>query len=128
MLLPRCAWRLDADFTADDGLRVVQVTAPGSPCSVIFGSKVTSTAPGSAEGLHLVVDDIEAARTELENRGVDVSELFHDVGGVFHHGGNEGRLPGPEPQRTSYRSSTPFSDLGRNRWLLQEMTTRVPGS
>src|SRR5690348_4560938 len=98
MLLPRCARRLGADFTADDGLRVVQVTPPGSPCSVIFGSKVTSTAPGSAEDLHLVVDDIEAARTELVNRGVDVSELFHDVGGVFHDGGNEGRLSGPEPQ------------------------------
>jgi catechol 2,3-dioxygenase-like lactoylglutathione lyase family enzyme len=120
-------WRLDADFTADDGLRVVQVTPPGSPCSVIFGSKVTTATPGSTEGLHLVVDDIEDARTELVNRGIEVSDVFHDVGGVFHHGGDDGRLAGPDPQRTSYASFASFTDPDGNGWLLQEITTRLPG-
>jgi catechol 2,3-dioxygenase-like lactoylglutathione lyase family enzyme len=83
-------WRLDADFVADDGLRVIQLTPPGSPCSVIFGSEVTTATPGSTEGLHLIVDDIEAARADLVGRGVEVSEIFHDVGRVFHHGGRHG--------------------------------------
>ena len=79
-------WRLDADFVTGDDFRVVQFTPPGSPCSIIFGTGVTSAVPGSAQGLHLVVSDIEAARAELVERGVEVSELFHDAGGVFHHG------------------------------------------
>ena len=90
-------WRLDADFPGDDGFRVVQLTPPGSACSIIFGSGVTSAAPGSAEGLQLVVTDIEAARAELVDRGVEVSDVFHDAGGVFHHAGTEARVPGPAP-------------------------------
>ena len=88
-------WRLDADFPGERGFRVVQLTPPGSACSIIFGSGVTSAAPGSADGLQLVVTDIEAARAELVERGVEVSEVFHDAGGVFHHAGTEARAAGP---------------------------------
>ena len=96
-------WRLDADFAMGDRFRVVQFTPPGSPCSIIFGTGVTSAVPGSAQGFHLIVSDIEAARAELVDRGVDVSELFHDVGGVFHHAGREGRLSGPRLVQRSGR-------------------------
>jgi catechol 2,3-dioxygenase-like lactoylglutathione lyase family enzyme len=120
-------WRLDADFATGDDFRVIQLTPPGSPCSVIFGSGVSSAAPGSAEGLHLVVADIEAARAELAGRGVDVSEVFHDAGGVFHRAGTTGREPGPDPQRTSYASFASFSDPDGNGWVLQEITSRLPG-
>ena len=88
-------WRLDADFPGEGGFRVVQLTPPGSACSIIFGSGVTSAAPGSAEGLQLVVTDIEAARAEVVERGVEVSDVFHDAGGVFHHAGTEARAAGP---------------------------------
>jgi len=120
-------WRLDADVAGDDGFRVVQVTPPGSGCSVIFGADVTAAAPGSVEGLYLIVGDIEAARAELIGNGVDVSEVFHDAGGVFHHAGDKARVPGPDPQRTSYGSFATFSDPDGNRWFLQEITTRLPG-
>jgi catechol 2,3-dioxygenase-like lactoylglutathione lyase family enzyme len=120
-------WRLDADFTADDGLRVVQLTPPGSPCSIIFGAGITSATPGSAQGLHLVVEDIEAARAELVGAGVEASEVFHDAGGVFHHAGTAGRVPGPDPERRSYSSFASFSDPDGNGWTLQEITTRLPG-
>ncbi len=120
-------WRLDADFAADDGFRVVQVTPPGSPCSVIFGTGVTSASPGSADGLHLVVTDIETARDELAARGVDVSEVFHDAGGVFHHAGNTGRSAGPASGHRSYGSFISFSDPDGNGWFIQEVTTRLPG-
>ena len=120
-------WRLDADVAGDDGFRVVQVTPPGSGCSVIFGADVTAAAPGSVEGLYLIVGDIEAARAELIGNGVDVSEVFHDAGGVFHHAGDEARVPGPDPHRTSYGSFATFSDPDGNRWFLQEITTRLPG-
>ncbi len=120
-------WRLDADVTGDDGFRVVQVTPPGSGCSVIFGADVTAAAPGSAEGLYLIVGDIEAARAELIGNGVEVSEVFHDAGGVFHHAGDKARVPGPDPQRTSYGSFATFGDPDGNRWFLQEITTRLPG-
>ena len=120
-------WRLDAEFAADESFRIIQVTPPGSLCSVIFGTGVSSAAPGSVQGLHLVVDDIEAARTELVGRGADVSETFHDAGGVFHHAGTEGRVPGPDPQRRSYCSFASFSDPDGNEWVLQEITTRLPG-
>jgi catechol 2,3-dioxygenase-like lactoylglutathione lyase family enzyme len=119
--------RLDADYADDDGFRVVQMTPPGSPCSVIFGARVSAAAPGSAEGLHLVVTDIEAARAEVASRGVAVSEVFHDAGGVFHHAGDEGREPGPDPQRSSYGSFASFSDPDGNGRVLQEITTRLPG-
>ncbi len=120
-------WRVDADVAGDDGFRVVQVTPPGSGCSVIFGADVTAAAPGSVEGLYLIVGDIEAARAELIGNGVDVSEVFHDAGGVFHHAGDKARVPGPDPQRTSYGSFATFGDPDGNRWFLQEITTRLPG-
>jgi catechol 2,3-dioxygenase-like lactoylglutathione lyase family enzyme len=119
-------WRLDADVV-DGAFRVVQLTPPGSLCSIIFGTEVTSAAPGSAEGLHLAVADVEAARAELVGYGVEVSEVFHDVGGVFHHAGTDGRVPGPDPERRSYASFASFRDPDGNGWLLQEITTRLPG-
>jgi hypothetical protein len=112
-------WRLDADIARGDDFRVVQFTPPGSPCSVHFGTGLTSAAPGSALGNYLVVSDIEAARTELAARGVEVSEVFHRA-----HGG---RVSGPDPQRRTYASYATFSDPDRNSWLLQEVTARLPG-
>ncbi|KAA0695610.1 glyoxalase [Neorhizobium sp. P12A] len=120
-------WRLDADVSGLDGFRVVQVTPPGSPCSVIFGSKVTSAAAGSAQGLHLIVSDIERARATVAARGVQISDVFHDVGGVFHHQGGEGRISGPHPSRDSYGSFASFSDPDGNGWVFQEITARLPG-
>jgi catechol 2,3-dioxygenase-like lactoylglutathione lyase family enzyme len=120
-------WRLDADLAKSDQFRVIQFTPPGARCSIIFGQGITSAVPGSAQGLYLIVSDIEAARAELVDRGVEVSELFHDVGGVFHHAGREGRLSGPHPQRRSYASFASFSDPDGNGWLLQEVTVRLPG-
>ena len=123
----RLGWRLDADVVNGDDFRVIQLTPPGSPCSIIFGTGITTAAPGSADGLYLVVDDIEAARAELIEHGVQVSEVFHDAGGVFHHAGTTARLPGPDPDRTSYASFASFSDPDGNGWMLQEVTTRLPG-
>ena len=120
-------WRLDVDIATDDQFRVVHFTPPGSHCSLLFGKGVTTEAPGSSQGLHLIVSDVEAARAELVSRGVDVSEIFHDVGGVFHHKNTDGRLPGPHPSRASYGSFASFSDPDGNGWLLQEITTRLPG-
>jgi catechol 2,3-dioxygenase-like lactoylglutathione lyase family enzyme len=128
----RLGWRLDADFAAGDDFRVIQFTPPGSGCSVIFGKNVTAAAPGSAQGLYMVVSDIEAARGELLGRGVKVSEVFHDAGAV-HAGTDEpylfGRLrvSGPDPEHRSYRSFASFNDPDGNGWLLQEITTRLPG-
>ena len=101
--------------------------APGSDAAIIFGDGVTSAAPGSIDGLQLVVSDIEAARAELAGRGVDISEVFHDAGGVFHHAGTEARVPGPAPERGSYGSFASFSDPDGNGWILQEVTARLPG-
>jgi catechol 2,3-dioxygenase-like lactoylglutathione lyase family enzyme len=120
-------WRLDADFVVDDHFRVVQLTPPGSACSVIFGAGVTNAAPGSLEGLQLTVFDIDAARAELVSQGIEVSEVFHDAGGVFHHAGEEGRVPGPAPEHADYGSFAAFSDPDGNGWLLQEIKTRLPG-
>jgi catechol 2,3-dioxygenase-like lactoylglutathione lyase family enzyme len=125
-------WRLDADFASGDGWRVIQFTPPGSPASVIFGSNVTSAAPGSAQGLYLIVSDIEAARAALIARGIDVSEVFHG-GGDVHAGTDEpfisGRLRvgGVDPDRGSYRSFASFRDPDGNGWLFQEITTRLAG-
>ena len=125
-------WRLDADFAASDDWRVVQFTPPGSGCSVIFGKNVTAAAPGSAQGLYLIVSDIKAARDELLRRGVEISEVFHDAGDV-HAGADEpylfGRLRvgGPDPDHRSYRSYASFNDPDGNGWLLQEVTARLPG-
>ena len=120
-------WRLDADFVDGDDFRVIQLTPPGSPCSIIFGSGVTDAAPGSADGLYLVVDDIEAARADLVDHGAQVSDVFHDADGVFHHAGTTARVPGPDPERNSYASFASFSDPDGNGWMLQEVTTRAPG-
>jgi catechol 2,3-dioxygenase-like lactoylglutathione lyase family enzyme len=119
-------WRLDADFAAEQ-FRVVQLTPPGSPASVIFGTSVTAQAPGSAQGLHLVVADIEAAHDELKRLGAEPSEVFHDAGGVFHHAGTDARVPGADPARRSYSSFLSFRDPDGNGWILQEITTRLPG-
>lgn len=107
-------WRLDADFATGPELRVVQFTPPGSAASIIFGKGITTSASGTVQGLHLVVFDIEKARADLAGRGVTVSELFHDAGGVFHHAGTAGRLPGPDPERKSYASFAAFNDPDRN--------------
>ena len=120
-------WRLDADFVDGDDFRVVQRTPPGSPCSIIFGTGITTAAPGSADGLYLVVDDIEAARAELVGHDAKVSVVFHDAGGVFHHAGTTARVLGPDPERRSYGSFASFSDPDGNGWMLQEVTTRLPG-
>jgi len=120
-------WRLDADFTSGPDFRVLQFTPPGSGASIIFGRGVTSSAPGSLQGLYLVVLDIETARADLMRRGVTTSEIFHDAGGVFHHAGTVGRLPGPDPERKSYASFATFSDPDGNVWFLQEVRQRAPG-
>jgi catechol 2,3-dioxygenase-like lactoylglutathione lyase family enzyme len=120
-------WRLDADFANGEDFRVVQLTPPGSQCSIIFGTGITSAAPGSADGLQLTVTDIDAARDELVSHSADVSEVFHDAGGVFHHVGTQGRVSGPAPKHQSYGSFASFSDPDGNGWLLQEITTRLPG-
>jgi len=120
-------WRLDADFPVDNGYRVVQVTPPGSPCSIIFGEGLTSAAPGSYQGLQLSVYDIDEARADLVGRGVEVSEPFHDVTGIFHHAGTEGRVSGAAPGRADYGSFIAFDDPDGNGWLMQEIKTRLPG-
>ena len=120
-------WREDADLASGENFRVVQLTPPGSPCSVIFGTGLSSAPPGSTQGLHLVVDDIDAARAELAGHGAAVSEVFHDVGGVFHHAGTAGRVAGPAPDHESYGSFISFSDPDGNEWFVQEITTRLPG-
>ncbi len=118
-------WRLDADVSAGD-LRLIQFTPPGSGCSIQFGANLTSAAPGSAQGLYLIVSDLEAARGELAARGVEVGEAFHEgaVGARFH---DPGRVAGPSPDRSSYGSFASFDDPDGNGWLLQEITTRLPG-
>jgi len=120
-------WRLDADLTTTPDFRVVQLTPPGSACSVIFGTGLTTAAPGSTQGLQLVVDDIEAARAELASHGAPVSEVFHDEGGIFHHAGHTARVSGAIPGRTSYGSFLSFADPDGNEWFVQEITTRLPG-
>ncbi len=127
----RLGWRFDADFAHGDDWRVIQFTPPGSGCSVIFGNNVTAAAPGSAQGLYLIVSDIEAARAELLRRGVDVGEVFHDAGDM-HAGRDEPylfgrtRVSGMDPDHRSYRSFASFRDLDGNGWLLQELTMRLP--
>jgi catechol 2,3-dioxygenase-like lactoylglutathione lyase family enzyme len=120
-------WRLDADFATSDDFRVVQLTAPGSPCSIIFGTGITAADAAPVDGLHLAVADVDAVRAELIDAGVEVSEVFHDAGGVFHHAGADGRVSGPDPERRSYASFATFTDPDGNCWWLQEITSRLPG-
>jgi catechol 2,3-dioxygenase-like lactoylglutathione lyase family enzyme len=118
--------RLDADFAAGEDWRLVQMTPPGSPCSIMFGKGFTTAAPGSVQGTFLVVDDIEAARAKLAGYGVDVSDVFHFEGPLRAVGTN-GRVKGKDPQANSYHSWVSFSDPDGNGWLVQEVTTRLPG-
>jgi catechol 2,3-dioxygenase-like lactoylglutathione lyase family enzyme len=127
----KLGWRLDADFDDGKGYRVIQLTPPGSSCSVIFGKNVTPAAPGSAQGLYLIVSDIAAARKALLERGVQISEVFHNAG--VYVGKDETylfgsvRASGPDPEHRSYRSFASFKDPDGNGWLLQEITSRLPG-
>ncbi len=127
----RLGWRLDAEFANGDDFRVIQFTPPGSGCSIIFGKNVTAAAPGSAQGLYLIVSDIAAARDEIRSRGVEVSEVFHSDG--VYAGPDEPylfgrrRTSGADPARGSYRSFASFRDPDGNGWLFQEVTKRLQG-
>ncbi len=127
----RLGWRLDADYDNGNDFRIIQFTPPGSGCSVIFGKTVTGAAPGSAQGLYLIVSDLPAARKELLGRGIEVSDVFHNDG--VYSGPDEPylfgrvRINGPDPEHRSYRSFASFHDPDGNGWLLQEITTRLPG-
>lgn len=125
----RLGWRLDADFQFDNGFRIVQLTPPGSTCSVQFGIRLTTAAPGSVRDFYLVVSDISAARAEIVSRGVDVTDVFHaeTPGAQFQSAATDARIAGPAPDHASYRSFATFSDPDDNRWLLQEVTNRLPG-
>jgi catechol 2,3-dioxygenase-like lactoylglutathione lyase family enzyme len=114
----KLGWRLDADFVTDKDFRVVQLTPPGSECSIVIGTGIASAVPSSVQGLHLIVYDIEATRAELVSSGIDVGEVFHDVGGIFHRAGTEGRATGPDPERRDYGSFASFNDPDGNGWLL----------
>jgi catechol 2,3-dioxygenase-like lactoylglutathione lyase family enzyme len=119
-------WRLDANVTTDDGFRLIQLTPPGSGCSIQFGTNITPATPGSAQSQYLVVSDIDAARKTLLARGVQVSEVFHE-GTLGDRFDDAGRAAGPAPDRGTYGSFAAFSDPDGNGWLLQEITTRLPG-
>jgi catechol 2,3-dioxygenase-like lactoylglutathione lyase family enzyme len=122
-------WRLDADFSFDNGFRVVQLTPPGSGCSVQFGANITTAPPGSAQGLYLIVSDVEAARDDLVAHGVDASEVFHPgaPGAQFRPAGASGRVTGKASDHASYSTFLTFDDPDGNGWLVQEVTTRLPG-
>ena len=120
-------WRVDIDFTVGDSFRGVQVTPHNSNASVIFGKGVTSATPGNAPGLMVVVDNLDAARADLLARGVDVSEVFHFAAGPFNYTVENPRVSGPDPERRSYFSFASFKDPDGNEWLIQEVTTRLPG-
>lgn len=126
----RMGFREDVDYTRDEEYRILQLTPPGSACSIILGKGVTTARPGSIDRLVLAVSDIAAVRAELGSRGVAVSEVFHDAGGGLGGGfyaGADGRASGPDPQRRSYASYASLSDPDGNVWLLQEITERLPG-
>ena len=120
-------WREDIDLVASADFRVVQFTPPGSGCSIVFGTGLTSATPGSLPALLLVVSDIEAARAELAERGAAVSEVFHGARARFHLADTGGHLPGLDPERRSYQSFASFSDPEGNDWVLQEVQQRLPG-
>jgi catechol 2,3-dioxygenase-like lactoylglutathione lyase family enzyme len=128
----KLGWRLDADYDNGKDFRILQLTPPGSGCSVIFGRNVTGAEPGSAQGLYLIVSDIEAARSELNARGIQVSETFHSSGETYS-GPDEPylfgrvRVSGPDPENRSYRSFASFHDPDGNGWLFQQITSRLPG-
>jgi catechol 2,3-dioxygenase-like lactoylglutathione lyase family enzyme len=121
----KLGWRLDIDFARGDDYRVIQFTPPGSDCSVMFGKNITPAVPGSLQAVHLVVSDLEAALADLRGRGIEVSEPFHDAGGVFHHIDARHLTSGFNPQRKSYTSYASFSDPDGNGWVIQEVTARL---
>ena len=120
-------FREDMDYAAGDDFRVVQFTPPGSEASITFGRGITGAAPGSVQGIILVVRDIEAASAELSQRGIEVGDVFHDIGGVFYHESPFYEIPGPDPDRRSYGSFARFEDPDGNGWVLQEAPKRAPG-
>ena len=123
-------WRLDADRAAGDNFRIVQLTPPGSGCSIQFGTGITSAAPGSAQDLYLIVSDIETARAQIVARGAEVSEVFHEgkPGARFQHDGPDGRVSGPAREHASYSSFVSFSDPDGNSWLFEESRPGFPGA
>jgi catechol 2,3-dioxygenase-like lactoylglutathione lyase family enzyme len=125
----KLGWRLDADFKFGNGFRVVQLTPPGSACSIQFGANITTAAPGSAQGNYLIVSDIAAAREELAARGAAISEVFHPTvpGAQFQPAGATGRASGPAADHATYSSFATFNDPDGNGWLVQEITSRLPG-
>lgn len=123
----RLGWRKDADLKTPAGGRILQFTPPGSPCSVLFGTGLTPAAPGSAQFVHLIVSDIEAARADLLAHGAEASEIFHDRAGGYNRFDPAARANGPDPQRRSYASFVTFEDPDGNGWILQEITARFPG-
>jgi catechol 2,3-dioxygenase-like lactoylglutathione lyase family enzyme len=122
----RLGFREDVDYIDGTDFRVVHFTPRGSHCSIVLGTGIGTAAPGSVENVHLVVRDLEEARADLIGRGVEVSEIFHDEDGVFHHAGQQKRAPGLCPGRASYGSFASFSDPDGNGFLLQEVTERYP--
>jgi predicted enzyme related to lactoylglutathione lyase len=123
----KLGWRVDGDFDAGENLRVVQVTPPRSNASIIFGKGITSARPGSASSLVLAVDNIDAARAELMERGAKVSEVFHYAGLPFNESGDKTRISGRDPEGRTYFTFVSFDDPDGNPWLVQEITTRLPG-
>jgi len=123
----RLGFREDADFSTERGLRVVQFTPPGSGASIIFGENLTTAQPGSTRGLHLVTTDLDGIRADLVERGVDVSEVWHDADGVFHWAGARNRVAGPNEEHDSYASFVSFDDPDGNEWIIQQVVDRLPG-
>ena len=120
-------FREDLDYASSDDFRVVQFTPPGSEASIVFGTGITDRIPGSIQGLQLVVPDISVARAQLINRGVEVTDIFHDMGGVFYHHSPAYEIPGPDPGKRDYSSFARFSDPDGNGWVLQEVAGRASG-
>jgi catechol 2,3-dioxygenase-like lactoylglutathione lyase family enzyme len=120
-------WHCDIDHKAETGLRIVQFTPPGSAGAIMFGDEISDAPPGTVQGLHVIVSDIDAARSDLLARGIEVSGTFHDEAGIFHRIGPEGNIAGPNPQRKSYASYARFCDPDGNGWVLQEITARLSG-
>jgi predicted enzyme related to lactoylglutathione lyase len=121
----KLGWHCDIDHTAETGVRIVQFAPPGSDTSVMLGLNISTAMPGSVQGLHISVSDVEAARDNLMRRGIEVSGLFHDDGGIFHRAGPEGHTSGPNPEHKSYASYASFSDPDGNTWVMQEITARL---
>ncbi|MBA2934582.1 VOC family protein [Sphingomonas sp. CGMCC 1.13654] len=127
MFYRRLGWRVDADIRTTDGGWILQFTPPGSPCSILIGTGLTPSAPGSSQFVHLVVSDIAAAHAELAANGANPSDVFHDASGGYNRFDPDARASGPDPERRTYASFLTFSDPDGNGWVLQEITSRFPG-